>query len=377
MARKTDRGPYRAIPVVLLDGKDFHRLPERARWVFVALKMNLGPAGIEVHYPDALAHQLAAQTGASPGAVMDAIDLLESEKWIQREGNVVWIIEQLHFDPHMTVTDPKHRKSVQRHIASLPRLPIVDDFVATYADWFDGEPEGQPRASEGPSEAVATTEDRRQKTEKKNENQQQHDTREDGGRAAAVLEMQTALNEDASKLNSTHANRLRAGARSLIDGTDIATWRDPRSDAGDPIPWEARPRLFRLAMDRCSSQGEITAAALSAAIKYVKKQQLDPFPERPRMNEKPQSNETRTGRAVRIDGHDPEMEKRRRDREDVERADAWAREHPDEANAITADVAAEMGSDVRWKGTPAGILRAAQSGEIRRRILEKLKPTAA
>jgi hypothetical protein len=165
-----DRGSYRAIPTVLLDGKDFHRLTERERWVFVALKINLGPAGIEVHYPRALAEQLAQQTGAgSATAVAAALDTLERDGWIQREGNVIWIVRQLEFEPNMKPADAKHRKSIQRHVAGLPRLTIVARFIAAYPDWFPAEeftpPKGLTRACEGPSKAPATTEDRRPITE--------------------------------------------------------------------------------------------------------------------------------------------------------------------------------------------------------------------
>src|SRR5690348_6459558 len=97
----SDRGEFRAIPRVLLDGPDFQRLPERARWVFVALKLNFGPSGIEVWYPAELVARLSAQTGGSPGGVQDALNTLEEEGWIEREGNVVWIVGQLEFDPHV------------------------------------------------------------------------------------------------------------------------------------------------------------------------------------------------------------------------------------------------------------------------------------
>lgn len=180
-----ERGAYRAVKVVLLDGPDFQQLPERARWVFVALKLSFGPTGIEMHYPEALAHELAARTGADVGDVKDALDVLEAAGWIRREANVVWIVGQLQHDPHMTATDKKHRASVWRHVAGLPRLAIVGEFVAAHPEWFlasedgraleaapadvlalvdrrpsEGPPKALPRASEAPK-----TEDREPKTE--------------------------------------------------------------------------------------------------------------------------------------------------------------------------------------------------------------------
>jgi hypothetical protein len=183
-----ERGQYRAIPSVLLDGKDFRSLSERARWVFVALKLNLGPAGIEVHYRRALAEQLAEQTGAPADGVAAALDELEAGGWVEREENIIWVVRHLEFEPNMKPSDSKHRKSIQRHISGLPHLPIVARFVAAYPQWFPREraeiPAGQDGALDnaesaalkglawafeappkGPKKAPRTTEDRRPKTE--------------------------------------------------------------------------------------------------------------------------------------------------------------------------------------------------------------------
>lgn len=163
----SDRGEYRAIRRVLLDGPDFQQLPERARWVFVALKLNFGPAGIEVWYPAELTARISAQTGTSPAGVQDALMTLEKAGWIQREANVVWIMGQLTNDPHVKQADKKHRTMLQRHIAGLPRVGIVARFVKAHAGWFttDGSPTGGPPeglawAFEGPSEGLRSTKDK-------------------------------------------------------------------------------------------------------------------------------------------------------------------------------------------------------------------------
>lgn len=142
----SDRGEYRAVRRVLLDGPDFQRQSMVARWVFVALKLNFGPAGIEVWYPAELAARLSEQTGASVAGIQEALISLERDGWIQREANVVWIVEQLQFDPHVTPANPKHRTMLESHLAGLPTLGIVTRFVLHYADWFrsDGKPTGDP-----------------------------------------------------------------------------------------------------------------------------------------------------------------------------------------------------------------------------------------
>jgi hypothetical protein len=132
----SERGEYRPIRRVLLDGPDFQQLSERARWVFVAMKLNLGPAGIEIQYVDAMKHHLAMQTGATAGQVEQAMDELERAGWLHREANVVWLDGQLTHDPHMDHRDNKHRTSIWRHLQGLPRVAIVGEFVRHHPEWF-------------------------------------------------------------------------------------------------------------------------------------------------------------------------------------------------------------------------------------------------
>jgi hypothetical protein len=69
----------------------------------------------------------------------------------------------------MKPADSKHRKSIQRHVSGLPRLPIVARFIAAYPTWFPADeftaPDGLDRPYEGPSKGLATTEDREPKTD--------------------------------------------------------------------------------------------------------------------------------------------------------------------------------------------------------------------
>ena len=150
-----DRGTYRAIKVVLLDGPDFQELPERARWVFLTLKMSLGPSGIEMHYPEALVHNISARTGADPDDVRSSLGVLEEHGWIIREGNVIWIAGQLKHDPGLKAENPKHRASIQKHVAGLPRLRIVRSFIDAHPEFFPPDeythPNGYPEPSDSHS----------------------------------------------------------------------------------------------------------------------------------------------------------------------------------------------------------------------------------
>jgi hypothetical protein len=151
---KPERGQYRSITVVLLDGPDFQELPPEARWVFTVLKISMGPCGIEVWYPDALVAVLAARTGHSPQVVGDMLDVLQATGWIRAERNVVWIVKQLRFEPAMSHNNELHRVAVAAHLKGLPRLAIVGDFIRLYQSYL---PQWEELAKEypQPSKGVA------------------------------------------------------------------------------------------------------------------------------------------------------------------------------------------------------------------------------
>ncbi len=155
-----ERGEYRAVRRVLLDGPDFQRLPERARFVFLVLKLNFGAAGIDIVYPEALEIQVSAQTGASITDVRVALTALQGAGWIEREANVLWIVGQLDNDPHIKAADPKHRKGIVRHVSGLPRLDIVREYVKAHPAFFPKSDEASKPlawAFQGPSKGHRST----------------------------------------------------------------------------------------------------------------------------------------------------------------------------------------------------------------------------
>lgn len=104
-----------------------------------------------------------------------------------------------------------------------------------------------------------------------------HASGDDGGQAVAVAEMLTDLSVEITNLDDRLRPRMRAAAKSVIDGEDRTAWLDPRTKGAAPIPWPDRPTLFRLALADCLSEGECTQRALSGKVKYHALKQLDPY----------------------------------------------------------------------------------------------------
>lgn len=167
-----ERGTYRSIMTVLVDGPDYQALSPMAKLVLLTLKLNLGPSGIDVLYPAIL----EAQTGLSGDQVLLALDTLGHAGWLHRERNVIWVCGQLEHEPNMRAKDKKHRAGVQSHCAGLPRLGIVARFVREHPDWFpeaeaaehelswvvgkaiEAPEKGQARPFEGPPKGLRSTE---------------------------------------------------------------------------------------------------------------------------------------------------------------------------------------------------------------------------
>jgi uncharacterized phage protein (TIGR02220 family) len=162
-SRGMGRGVYRGIYSALPDDPDFQRLSPVARLTLYTVRLcaQAGPGVIFRYYPELLRRQ----TGLTGGQLERALAELEQERWIVREGVVLWVRNGLRHDPALRLTDRKHRAAVLRALDSLPRLAIV----LTFCDYY-----GLPRPFEGPSEALArpiegvarsgspNTEDRRQ-----------------------------------------------------------------------------------------------------------------------------------------------------------------------------------------------------------------------
>lgn len=125
-----ERGNYRSIHTVIVDGPDFQALSPGAKLVWYTLKMTLGPSGIDV--VPALVATLVERTGASVSQCEKGLAQLVERGWVQVDRNVVWMVDGLRHDPHIRLSNQNHRAKVASHINGLPRLPIIDLFRTYY-----------------------------------------------------------------------------------------------------------------------------------------------------------------------------------------------------------------------------------------------------
>lgn len=149
----TRRGVYRGIFSSMIDDPDYQTLTPHARLVLLTLRLcsQAGAAAIFRVY----VVLIAEQTGLEVLEVEKALAELASSPspdrpWIYRDGAVVWVRNALRYDPNLRLADEKHRKSVERAVAGLPRLSIVARFCRYYgiASPFDGPGEGLGSPSE-------------------------------------------------------------------------------------------------------------------------------------------------------------------------------------------------------------------------------------
>jgi hypothetical protein len=136
----SERGAFRSIHCVIVDGPDFQALKPGAKLVWYTLKMTLGPSGIDV--VPALVATLVERTGADENQIKKALEQLQAEGWLKIERNVVWMIGGLRHEPAFSLENQNHRAKIRAHLSGLPRLAIVDAFRTHYG--FTTEPAEMP-----------------------------------------------------------------------------------------------------------------------------------------------------------------------------------------------------------------------------------------
>ncbi|HYE89793.1 MAG TPA: conserved phage C-terminal domain-containing protein [Terriglobales bacterium] len=124
------RGLYRGVYTSLVDDPDFQALTPNAKLVFYTARLcqQAGPAAIYRYYSE----MLVRQTGLTARQVELALQELERDLWIMREGAILWVRNGLRHDPTTTLANTNHRKAVIRWLDGLPRLSIVAKFAEYY-----------------------------------------------------------------------------------------------------------------------------------------------------------------------------------------------------------------------------------------------------
>jgi hypothetical protein len=225
---RMDRGEYRSFFVALVNGPDFRQLTPEARLCLFVLKLSLRHYGIGVL--DAAAHVLAIRTGLTADACEAALAELVQAGWMEREGDVLWLVRGLECEPQFVARNPKHRKSTQDYVKTLPTMPIVARFVARYADFF---------GASAPADTVSDT---------------LSDTVSPTQADAAPMGMAEGSESNSSNSNSTNTNtrnRTTGGPQALGVQLTVAANRAITTRHGaQPLPIVAtHPHTLQLVAD--------------------------------------------------------------------------------------------------------------------------------
>lgn len=133
---RKERGESRAIYAAIVHDLDFMPLSPAAKLLWYTLRLELGMSGIGVLYTQTLPEV----TSLSVFDVDAGLQELCVTQWVVRERNVMWLRNALRFDPYISIASRAHVQSVVNHLASLPRLKIVEDFARYYGidmAWLD------------------------------------------------------------------------------------------------------------------------------------------------------------------------------------------------------------------------------------------------
>lgn len=129
--KKSDpQGPYRATYVAIFDTLAWQKLSSSARLAWHGLRYY--PQGLWIGLHVFYAEPLQMQTGLPVPELLSALDELERGGWIQREGNLLWLVHALELDPSCSLDSESVRTGVLRALRKLSPLPILHAFCERY-----------------------------------------------------------------------------------------------------------------------------------------------------------------------------------------------------------------------------------------------------
>jgi hypothetical protein len=175
------RGGFRCLFSALFDDPDYHILSTPARLALLTLR-GCSQSNVAALFP-CYVPTLAAQVGCSHRVLRSALGELIKGHWIDIDGALdapagrpilVWVRDALQADPHLRLSDDKHRKAIERVLAAAEPSPLVARFREHYGL---GRPCGDPSKTlprpfgdpSSPSTTPSTTPKPRPKTESENE----------------------------------------------------------------------------------------------------------------------------------------------------------------------------------------------------------------
>lgn len=130
-----ERGEYRSMDAHTVDELWYQELTAAGRHVYLTLRLTLGPLGIASQ--PGLVPSLVERTGLPADVVEAALDELVAADMVACERNVVWVIDGLALETHMSATSRNHQLFIQRRWAELPAVGLRDRFRERYAPWFE------------------------------------------------------------------------------------------------------------------------------------------------------------------------------------------------------------------------------------------------
>lgn len=359
----SDRGEYRSIRIVIVDGPDFKTLGPNTKLVWFYIKLQLGPLGIGVF--NAAKHVLAEQTGLTPRQVDNALKQLDqAPQFFRREDSVFWIVGGLKNDPSMNYKLVNHVKSVRSIVDALPRLRIVAAFRNEHPEWFEGAGSTDNAISDATTigmgngightipNAVAITEDGRRKTEDEY-GRQKTKTEDKDGEESLTSPPRVELPREAEEF-------LARFYESAGGETERRRWRDVRAQLYDVLdPQHPGPKIrgghrvkARSVQHLIDVIGIVTKNPppnRDHAILWLLNKLLDPA-KGPTVTELQKKRETE--------------EQRLEERYFAEAKKAgiqWANTHDDEYRKILAEV------DATFKGQDGGYVRIAREAQLTQR----------
>jgi hypothetical protein len=278
----------------------------------------------------------------------DASKMLVECWLIASEGKIPGVIDMTEVDIAWRLRRPV--EMVERWLQEL----VMHDFIEAITD-------------DASAALAVRKQDARLETETEREKEAEA-TREDDGRAAAIVDMSTDLNIEIERVPQPMRPRLRAASAPLIDGTDRIAWLHPKSGGADAIPWADRPAIFRLALLDCISEGITNQRGLAGKVKYHAMVQLDPLPaKRPPAGSQAREHETPRG--------SNDLQRRLADeRKEQNDLNAWKASHADDLASMQHAIAVENGVE-KWEDLDT-FTKVAATGKLHTMIRQRLASVA-